>query len=82
MTYEIHDVIQTRRSEKNKMRRKILSKSIQKKTKQAIRKWKDNETERILDEFKDLNRFERIGIEKKSVEDHNQLSDDIFAQML
>ena len=82
MTYEIHDLIQTRRREKNKMRRKMLSKAIQKKTKQAIRKWKDNEIERISDDFKDLNRFERIGIEKKSAEDHNQLSDDDFAQML
>ena len=61
----IVELIQKRRTTRNKEQRRALSKLIRKHIRQEVRKTKDAKFEQILEEFKNLDRLTRVGVIKE-----------------
>ena len=82
MTEEIEDLFAYRRQEKDPIARRELSKKIIRETRKVIRRWKDDSMNRILEEFKQLDRLNICGIKREVKEDDNKPSDDKFCRAL
>eukprot|EP00973_Karenia_brevis_P010033 1357379-Karenia_brevis.AAC.1 len=78
----IKQLIQERRQEKSKDRRRALSKKIKKASRKIIRKWTDDRMSNILEEFSSLDRLSQIGIQRRLDDEMDRPSHEDFANML
>eukprot|EP00973_Karenia_brevis_P074679 10377786-Karenia_brevis.AAC.1 len=79
---EIRKLMHERGNTKDKLRRKDLSKRLKKMIRQSLRKWKDTKTVQILDEFKQLDRLQQIGIRHQIENTETKPHPDDFAKIL
>ena len=79
---EISNLLHQRKYEKNKEVRRELSKIIKKKTRKALRSWKDKHINMVLDEFKNLDRLQQIEMQKKFERDYEHSNSNDFVSML